>query len=45
MTSKEISEILDARERTIRSHITILKEKGLIKRIGGNKFDYWEIDE
>lgn len=44
VTSKEIAEQLGISDRTVRSYITKLKTKGLIKRVGGNKFGYWEVD-
>ncbi len=43
VTSRELAERLDVSDRTIREHIKILKEVGLLIREGSNKSGCWKI--
>ncbi len=40
----ELSEQLNISDRMIRKHISLLKEKGLIERIGARKNGYWQVN-
>jgi ATP-dependent DNA helicase RecG len=42
-TYDELSEQLNLPRRTVAREIKIMREQGIIKRIGGNKYGYWEI--
>ncbi len=43
ITIEEMSHILKVSDRAVKKHISNLKEKGLIKRIGSDRAGYWEI--
>ena len=43
VTGRELAERLDVSDRTIREHIKILKEAGLLAREGSNKSGCWKI--
>jgi predicted HTH transcriptional regulator len=43
VTSKRLSEIVGISERKIKENIKLLKNKGLVKRIGPDRGGYWEI--
>ena len=45
ISRKQLSEILSINPSAIQKHISKLKQKGLIKRIGPDKGGYWEIVE
>ncbi len=42
ITAKQFLELMDISERKIKENIKVLKEKGLLKRIGPDKGGYWE---
>lgn len=44
ITTSMLMEILKISERAIRKNIKILKDKGLIERVGSNKVGYWKIN-
>ena len=41
---EEIAVELGVSSRTIKSIIALLEKKGLVKRVGGKKLGYWEIN-
>lgn len=41
----ELAEKLGVSKKTIAEHIKSLKEKGIIRRIGNNKKEYWKIKD
>ena len=43
ITTTELAEVLQTTRRTIARDINILKEKGAIERIGGDKGGYWNV--
>src|SRR5690554_4584417 len=43
ITTTELAEVLQTTRRTIARDINILKGKGAIERIGGDKGGYWKI--
>lgn len=43
ITQKELSDILGITPQNVRVHINRLKEKGLLKRVGGRKLGCWEV--
>ena len=43
ITQKEIADILKISSRTVERNINILKEKGILERIGADKNGYWQI--
>ena len=43
-TSKDLSAMLGISDRSVRSHISGLKAKGLITRVGADKGGYWKIN-
>ena len=45
LTTALVAEALGISDRMVRKHLTTLKEKGLISRIGSNKTGYWEISD
>lgn len=45
ITAKEMSRIIGISSRAVEKHITRLKKKGLIKRIGPDKGDHWGVVE
>lgn len=45
ITTAQISKTLGVSDRMVRKHITALKEKGLITRIGSNKTGHWETNK
>lgn len=40
-----MAEALGISYRMVRKHLTTLKNKGLIARVGSNKTGYWEISD
>ena len=42
-TNRKLAEELDVNDRTIRNHLKLLKESGLIRRAGSRRSGYWEI--
>ena len=42
-TSNEMSSVLSVSDRMIRNHIKILRDTGIIQRVGSNKNGHWEI--
>ena len=44
LTTMQMAERLGVTDRTIRKYLTLLKEKGLIVRVGSNKKGRWEIN-
>lgn len=45
LTTTQLAEFLGVSDRMVRKHLTTLKEKGLIARVGSNKTGHWEINE
>lgn len=45
LTTALVAEALGISDRMVRKHLTTLKEKELISRIGSNKTGYWEISD
>lgn len=45
ITAKEMSRIIGISPRAVEKHITRLKKKGLIKRIGPDKGGHWRVVE
>ncbi len=45
ISAREIAEIIGISSRAVEKHIAILKEKGILKRIGSAKGGHWEIVE
>lgn len=45
LTTTQMSATLGVSDRTVRKHLTVLKEKGLITRVGSNKTGHWRIDK
>ena len=45
LTTMQMAERLGVTDRTIRKYLTLLKEKGLIVRVGSNKTGRWKINE
>ena len=45
ITYDELAKIIGKNRRTILRHISVLKEKGNIKRIGPAKGGYWKVVE
>jgi ATP-dependent DNA helicase RecG len=43
VTAKRLSEIVGISERKIKENVKLLKNKGLVKRIGPDRGGYWEI--
>lgn len=43
ITSRMLSEIVGISERKIKENIKLLKNKGLLKRIGPDRGGYWEV--
>ena len=43
ITQKKMSEKLNTPVRTIRRALKKLREEGLVERVGGKKYGYWEI--
>lgn len=43
LTIMQMSEALSISDRMVRKHLTTLKMKGLIARVGSNKTGYWEV--
>lgn len=43
LTKEELMSILNKSDGTIKEHIAKLKEKGVLKRVGGRKSGHWEI--
>ena len=43
ITANELSVKLEVSLRTVKNHLALLKQKGLIERIGSDKSGYWEI--
>ena len=43
ITAKRLPEIVDISERKTKENIRVLKEKGLLKRIGPDRGGYWEV--
>ena len=43
ITYDELAKIIDKNRKTILRHISVLKEKGIIKRIGSPKGGHWEV--
>lgn len=42
LTTIQTAKVLGVSDRTVRKHLTLLKEKGLITRVGSNKTGHWE---
>ena len=45
ITVAEIMQLLDMSDYGVRKNIKVLKDIGLIKRVGSNKTGHWEIKE
>lgn len=45
VTTDNMSTIIGISDRMVRKHMAILKEKGLITRIGSNRKGYWKVNE
>lgn len=45
MIRKEMSDSIGINESAIQKHIEQLKQRGIIKRIGGSRGGYWKINE
>ena len=43
LTIAQMAEALSVSDRTVKKHLSALKEDGLIARTGSNKTGYWEI--
>ena len=43
VTTSELAAALGVSRRTVAKHIAVLKEKGLIRRIGADRGGYWEV--
>lgn len=43
MTIAQMAEALSVSDRMIKKYLTVLKENGLVARIGSNKTGYWQI--
>ena len=43
ITRLELSQMIDRSERTVQRITNSLVEKGLIERIGNNRFGYWDV--
>ena len=43
ITYDELAKIINKNRKTILRHISVLKEKGIIKRIGSPKGGHWEV--
>lgn len=43
ITTEEIAKQLDVSLRTVKYDIAVLKEKGIIKRVGGKNHGHWEV--
>jgi len=43
VTQKHLSEEIGINEKNIRNNISILKQKGIIERIGSDRKGYWNI--
>jgi len=43
ITSKKLAEIVGISERKIKGNIKLLKNKGLLNRIGPDRGGYWEV--
>ena len=44
-TLKELSEKVGVSDRSIKTHLTTLKELGIIERIGGKTHGYWKVND
>ena len=42
-TLSELSEKLELSDRTVKNHIALLKEAGIIERVGGKTHGYWKV--
>lgn len=45
LTTAQMSETLGVSDRMVRNHLAVLKENGLIMRVGSNKTGHWEINK
>ena len=45
VTTDNMATIIGISDRMVRKHMAILKEKGLITRIGSNRKGYWKVNE
>ena len=45
LTIAQMAEALSVSDRTVKKHLSALKEGGLIARTGSNKTGYWEIQK
>ena len=43
LTNKELADLLGMSDRMVRKYISVLREKGLITRVGSNKTGYWKV--
>lgn len=43
LTNNELALLLNISDRMVRKHISVLREKGIITRIGSNKTGYWKV--
>ena len=44
-TKKDLMNILKKADGTVKEHLSKLKHKGVLKRVGGRKFGHWEVKE
>ena len=43
VSAKEMANIIGISPRAVEKHISNLKNKGIVKRIGSSKKGYWEV--
>ena len=43
LTNRELAILFGMSDRMVRKYISVLREKGLITRVGSNKTGYWKV--
>ena len=43
ITARELADVLGVEQRTIERRIRVLREKGIVRRVGVDKTGHWEV--